>query len=322
MQGLARPLPKRFKLTSLPTPIEELDRLGERIGVRLYVKRDDLLSLGLGGNKVRKLEYLVGDAIEKGCKMLATSGAVHSNHARLTAAAAAKAGMKAFLALWGSGEEGEQGNLLLDDILGADIKIVEDREEAERLVEEVEGDCVYRIPPGGASVIGALGYLQAAVEIASQEDESGISFDYMVIPTGTGATLAGLLAGSVLMGGRWKLIGFDVGFEGGKVVEDVEGLARGVLDELGVCADIHGYRVLDASYGGYGVISRRVIDAILSAARTEGLILDPVYTGKALAGFEDAVASGDIEGGSSVLFVHTGGIPILFQYSKRVVKLK
>ena len=229
--------------------------------------------------------------------------------------------MKAFLALWGSRERERRGNLLLDDILGADVRIVGDREEAERLVEEFEGGCVYRIPPGGASVIGAIGYFQAAVEMASQEDEGDISFDYVVVPAGTGATLAGLLAGSVLMGNRWRLVGFDVGFEGGRIAENVDRLASGILDRFGISSSLHGYKVLDASYGGYGVISRRATDAILLAARTEGMIMDPVYTGKALAGLEDAVASGDVEKGSSVLFIHTGGIPILFQYSGRMLEV-
>jgi L-cysteate sulfo-lyase len=309
--GRARPTP----LGTWPTPVEPAPRLSSHLGLRpddLWVKRDDLTGLGGGGNKVRKLEHLCAEALGVGATMLVTSGAAQSNHARLTAAAAARLGLGCVLVLAGSPPDRATGNVALDGLFGAhilwvpdadDLELVERSEaEARRLTDQ--GHRVSLIPYGGSSVTGALGYVDCGRELLDQVP--GIR--HVVVAVGSAGTMAGLVATL----GAERVLGVDAGAlpdPGGRVEELVAGLAvRGV--------EIPGPKPLrlrrDQIGPGYGVVTPGAGDALRAAARCEGLVLDPVYTAKALSGLAASVADGDVVAGDRVVFVHTGGMPGLF----------
>ncbi len=220
----------RFRLINTISPLEKAVNLSRELGVDLYVKRDDLLELALGGNKIRKLEFIVGDALRKGCDTLITTGAVHSNHARLTAAAARKAGLDAYLVLTPPGSRDPKGNLLLDRLFGARMIYVDSREEAdeamERLARDLEGRGrkPYIVRRGGASPQGVMGYALAAYEILMQAYGQGFKPGYIVHATGTGATQAGLILGSRLAGLDAKIIGISVGSPADKIKKEIQNL--------------------------------------------------------------------------------------------------
>ncbi len=321
----------RYKLIRLPTPLEKASRLGKELGIELYVKRDDVMELALGGNKVRKLEYFLGDAITRGRDILITKGAYHSNHARLTAAAARKAGFDAILVLYPPGTKSLRGNLLLDKILGAEIVFAKDSEEADRIMEELseelrgKGRKPYIIPGGGASPLGVLGYINASLEILQQLMDQGVREpDYIVLATGTGATQAGLILGLKMLGAKTRVVGISVGRSAREEKERILSLVNDTIDFLGahnINVDMEDVVVFDNyTFGGYGAITREVIETIEYIARMEGLILDPVYTGKAMYGLLDLVSKSYIRKGDKVVFLHTGGIPILFQYDNIVAE--
>jgi D-cysteine desulfhydrase len=275
------------------TPVEPAPRLAERLGLRptdLWIKRDDWLGLGGGGNKLRKLEHLCGEAVAAGATTLVTSGAAQSNYARLTAAAARRLGLDVVLCLRsGSGS----GNLALDAVFGAEIVWDGD---PEAVAAERPGAAV--LPYGGSSMVGARGYVTCAEEILDQLP--GVR--HVVVGVGSGGTMAGLVAG---LGARWVL-----GVDTGAVPDPVERVA-GFVTELGASAD--GLRMrLDQVGPGYEQLTDAARRAIDDAGRLEGLILDPVYTAKALAGLAAAVADGHIRPGEKTVFVHTGGLPGLF----------
>jgi len=275
----------KFKLATFPTPLEETRALSKELGIKLYVKRDDVMELALGGNKVRKLEFLVGDALSKGCDTLVTRGAFHSNHARLTAAAARKAGLDAYLALAPPGEPELQGNLLLDTLLGAEVITAGSKGEAEALMHELaerlrrEGRKPYVIPGGGASPVGVLGYVAAALEILQQLKELGVKSDYIVHATGSGGTQAGLTLGLKLLGADdVEVVGISVGPSAREAREKVAELAGRTAELLGANTRIEpdDVTVIDRfTGGGYGVVGKEVIDVMKHVARREALVLDP-----------------------------------------------
>ncbi|PWV36349.1 MAG: 1-aminocyclopropane-1-carboxylate deaminase [Desulfurococcaceae archaeon] len=314
----------RFRLINTMSPLEKAVNLSRELGIDLYIKRDDLLELALGGNKVRKLEFILGDALRKGCDTLITTGAVHSNHARLTAAAARKAGLDAYLVLTPPGLRDPKGNLLLDRLFGAKVIYVDSREEAdeamERLAKDLEGRGrkPYIVRRGGASPQGVMGYALAAYEILMQAYGRGIKPNYIVHATGTGATQAGLILGSRLVGLDAKIIGISVGSPADKIRKEVHSLVLEGAKYAGIKGfdiDPEDIVVIDRyTYGGYGSITKEVVEAITHVARKEALLLDPVYTAKAMLGLMDLVDKGYIEKESKVIFIHTGGIPIIFQY--------
>ncbi len=302
-------------LGTWPTPLEAAPRLASHLGLRpgdLWVKRDDLTGLGAGGNKVRKLEHLCAEALRDGATVLVTSGAAQSNHARLTAAAAARLGLGCCLVLAGPPTTRATGNVALDRLLGADIVWVPDANDVE-LVERSEdvarrltdeGHRVSLIPYGGSSVTGALGYVDCAAELLQQMP----GLRHVVVAVGSGGTMAGLVAAL----GSDRVLGVDAGAladPGGRVRELVGGLA-----DAGIGPRRSGPLRLrrDQVGAGYGVLTPRAVDALRAAARCEGLVLDPVYTAKALSGLAAAVADGDVVAGEPVIFVHTGGLPGLF----------
>jgi L-cysteate sulfo-lyase len=321
----------RASLALLPTPIEPLLRLSAHLGgPRLHVKRDDLTGLGLGGNKLRKLEFLLGEAIAQGADSVLTVGALQSNHARQTAAACARLGLDCELILRRGSHASDaylnSGNMLLDRLFGARIHLLQAHESREvhmaARAEALrgEGRRPYCIPVGGSCGMGNLGYAVCAQEILSQSEELDVKFDAVVVATGSGGTQGGLVAGMRRLQGI-PVIGVAV--EGNR--REQEALAMGQASEtlrlLGMeAADLgNDVSVMDEFVGpGYARPSESMREAVSLAARFEGLVLDPVYTGKAFAGLIELASSGRYGKKQALLFVHTGGVPGLFGYPESV----
>jgi D-cysteine desulfhydrase family pyridoxal phosphate-dependent enzyme len=325
--GVVSPLDRRLPLVHLPTPLEPLDRLGAHLGMapgHLWVKRDDLTGLAGGGNKARKLEYLCADALAQGCDTLVTGGGAQSNHVRMTAAAANRLGLDCTVVLNGERPDPPSGNVVLDELLGPEMvwagKAGElDYYGVEAAIDDAcrrllaSGRRPYAMPIGGASAVGALGYVRAGEELRAQDPD----FDVVVVADGSGGTHAGLVAG---LGDHRAVYGVDVGAR--------PDLDRQVPAKAAEVARLAGFpgpigdpgpdglpaAVVDHDHFGdaYGAPTSETWEAIRLAARTEGLILDPVYTGKAMAGLVAAVGGGRIARDARVVFVHTGGLPALF----------
>ena len=321
----------RVPLARLPTPIEPLPRLTAHLGgPRLYVKRDDLTGLGLGGNKLRKLEFLLGEAQAQGADTVLTVGAQQSNHARLTAAACARLGLDCELVLRRSSQASDaylnSGNVLLDRLFGAKLHVLAAQESREaRMAARAEalrgeGKKPYCIPVGGSCGLGNLGYAVCAEEILSQSGELKVRFDTVVVATGSGGTQGGLVAGMRFLDGV-PVIGIAV--EGTR--QEQEALAaRQTIEALQLLEhDADGIEdavsVMDEFVGpGYARPTDAMREALSLAARFEGLVLDPVYTGKAFAGLIALARSGRYDKEQTLLFVHTGGTPGLFGYPESV----
>lgn len=309
---------ERLRFAHLPTPLEELPRLsGELGGPRLFVKRDDQTGLALGGNKTRKLEFLLAEALQQGADTLVTAGAAQSNHCRQTAAAAARCGLGCVLVLSGEQPADPDGNLLLDALCGASVVWVAERARREQVQLETcerlrtEGRRPYFVPYGGSSPTGVLGYAQAMAEVLAQ----GLDPDWMVFGTSSGGTQAGLLLGQRRTGYRGKVLGISIDESAAWLGERVSGLATEAAMKLGephrfTPADV----LVDDSYcrAGYGVMTELEREAIGLCARLEGLLLDPVYTGRAAGGLLDLIRRGFFAKTDAVLFWHTGGQPALF----------
>lgn len=320
----------RYRLFDAPTPLERLSRLSATLGgPEIWVKRDDAIPLAMGGNKVRKLEFIVADALAAGADTLITCGAVQSNHARLTAAAARRAGMACDLALIERVARQDtdyllSGNRLLLDLLGAvahhfPADADADLDGAMAVVADrvrVRGGMPYVVPEGGGSPVGGLGYAAAALEVVQQCHAVGVAFDHVVVGSGSGGTHAGLLAGLRALGAHTPVTGMCVRRDAAAQKLRIEGLVPRISALLGHAPPpVGAVRTDDAALGpGYGVLTDAVREAIRLAAETEGLLLDPVYTGKAMAGLVAMVRRGELGQGQRVLFVHTGGTPALFAY--------
>jgi len=319
----------RVKFANLPTPLEEMPRLSKLLGgPKLWVKRDDQTGLAIGGNKVRKAEFAMADAIKKGANVVITTGAVQSNHARTIAAAAAKLGLKAVLVLRGKEPEGYNGNLLLDYLMGAELRFFDvKREEIPKIMEEVareledEGQTPYIIPGGASYPIGAIGYVNAALELLNQANERGIKVDYIVHAAGSGGTQAGLVLGNKALNTGIKVLSISIGPPKERLIEAAVKIADGSakLLDIDVSVNLNDMTVNDEYVGGgYQVLSKEVVDTMKLVAKTEGILLDPVYTGKAMAGLIDLIKQGYFEKGESVVFFHTGGAPALFVYRNQL----
>ncbi|WP_375268038.1 D-cysteine desulfhydrase [Phenylobacterium sp.] len=322
----------RARFAHLPTPLEAAPRLGEALGgVNLFVKRDDCTGLAGGGNKTRKLEFLVGEALARGADTLVTQGAVQSNHVRQTAAAAARFGLACEVILetrTGSKAEdyNENGNVLLDRLLGAALRTVPGGsdmnaalEEAARAVRD-RGGKPYVIPGGGSNAIGALGYADCARELMVQADAMGLKIDQIVTATGSAGTQAGLVAGLAVVGADVPVLGIGVRAPRPTQEGNVFKLAQETAALLGHPDRVAREQVVaDCDYvgEGYGLVDQAVIEALKLAARTEGLLLDPVYSGKAMKGLIALAAQGRFEG-RTVVFLHTGGAQGLFGYQSEL----
>ncbi|MEM1761295.1 MAG: D-cysteine desulfhydrase family protein [Desulfurococcaceae archaeon] len=316
----------RFRLITLPTPLERASRLGEKLGIDLWIKRDDVMELALGGNKARKLEFIIGHVLSQGYDTVVTTGALHSNHVRLTMAAARKAGLGAYAVLYKHlpyVEPALQGNILLNSVFGGNVFYAESQsgvqELTERLVNDLKarGKRPYVIPAGGANEYGMLGYVLAPFEILEQAYMHGIKPHYIVHASGTTATQAGLVLGLRLAGAEdVRVLGISVGRSAKTMHERILELTASTARLLGVDIKVRDDDVVvyeDYTFGGYGVITKEVVETIKTVGLLEGLILDPVYTAKAMYGLIDLAEKGEIRG--TVMFLHTGGIPVLFQYA-------
>jgi 1-aminocyclopropane-1-carboxylate deaminase len=326
---------ERYPLTFGPTPIERLPRLSAHLGgrVEIYAKREDCNSgLAFGGNKIRKLEYIVPDAIASNADTLVTIGGVQSNHTRQVAAVAAKLGMKCRLVQesWVPFEDAvydRVGNILMSRVLGAEIELVNEgfdigiRESWERAIEDVKakGGKPYAIP-AGASVhkFGGLGFVGFAEEVRAQEAELGFRFDYIIVCTVTGSTHAGMLVGFAKDGRSRRVIGIDASGTLEQTRVQVLDIARNTADlvQLGrAITDDDLVLIPDYAYPAYGVPSAETNDAIRLAARTEGMMTDPVYEGKSMQGMIDLVRKDYFPAGSKILYAHLGGVPAINGYS-------
>jgi len=326
---------ERYPLTFGPTPIEKLGRLSEFLGgeVEIYAKREDCNSgLAFGGNKIRKLEYIVPDAIASNADTLVTIGGVQSNHTRQVAAVAAKLGMKCRLVQesWVPFEDAvydRVGNILMSRVMGAEIELVDEgfdigiRESWKRTLEDVKakGGKPYAIP-AGASVhkYGGLGFVGFAEEVRAQEAELGFKFDYVIVCTVTGSTHAGMLVGFAADGRARQVIGIDASGTPEKTKAQVLDIAQKTADLVALGQDITAGDVIlkeDFAYPAYGVPSAETNDAIRLCARLEGMMTDPVYEGKSMQGMIDLVRKGFFPSGSKVLYAHLGGVPAINAYS-------
>jgi len=307
----------RLRLAHLPTPIEVMPRLTARLGgPRLLVKRDDQTGLAFGGNKTRKLEFLLADAQANGAKTLITTGAVQSNHCRQTAAAAANYGLDCILVLAGEPSERESANFLLDQILGAEIVWGNWDTRHQDLQDAFDqawkaGRRPYLVPYGGSSPIGAAAYAYAIQEMLEQN----INPDWIIFASSSGGTQAGMVAGACLYDYSGRILGISVEDSEEVLKERVANLANGVIERLESTSTFEPEDVLvNADYvgPGYGVLTDRERQAISLFAKTEGLLLDPVYTGRAAAGLIDLIQRRFFGPDEVVLFWHTGGTPALF----------
>jgi L-cysteate sulfo-lyase len=321
----------RYQLAHLPTPLEPMERLSAALGgPRLWIKRDDQTGLATGGNKTRKLELLIADALAQDADVVLTVGAVQSNHCRQTAAAAVRAGLACVLVLRGHVPPREQwtGNLLLDNLLGARIWWAGDDDpldalEAAASAELAAGRTPYVITYGGSNAIGASAYALAFEELWAQIRSQGLALDRVVFASSSGGTQAGLVVGAAVCGYSGQVLGISVDKTGGHLRETVVELLVPTAEHLGLDLDLGptDVQINDEYLGaGYGVLTGAEREAIHLVARTEGILLDPVYTGKAMAGLMGMIRKKEIGAGERVLFWHTGGTPALFAYADSLLK--
>jgi len=312
---------KKVELGIFPTPLTKLNRLSKEYNCNIYIKRDDLCGVGVGGNKVRKLEFLLADALNKGCDTVVTMGGAQSNHAMLTAACARRLNLEPILFLKKRGVTTIDGNLLLNDILNTEVHLIDTdySSEVERkaldYIEELkkQGKKPYFIPIGGSNELGTLGYINCTFELYKQLDEIQIDIDHLVCASGSGGTQGGLLAGTKILNKDTKVTGIMVSPEK-NFPDTILNLAKGaisLLDDKGEVT-IEDVNLQNYIGPGYAVPSKEGVEATKILAKLEGIFLDPVYTGKAFGGMLDLIKRGYIKENQNIVFIHTGGIPGLF----------
>jgi L-cysteate sulfo-lyase len=319
----------RIRLGHLPTPLEPMPNLTATLGgPRLWIKRDDCTGLSTGGNKTRKLEFLLAEAVALRADTVITQGATQSNHARQTAAAAAKLGMKCFILLedrTGSKDPdyNHNGNVLLDRLHDATVERRAGGSDMQKEMEDLadrlrsDGRRPYVIPGGGSNPVGALGYANAAMELISQAATMGLKIDHLVHATGSAGTQAGLVAGLYAANSDIQLLGIGVRAPKEKQESMVYDLACKTIDHIGMRGELPRASVTancDYVGSGYGLPTPGMIEAVELLARTEGILLDPVYSGKGMAGLIDLVRKGHFKASDNVVFLHTGGAVALFGY--------
>lgn len=325
----------KIDLFTKPTPIEKLANISKKYSVDLFVKRDDVMELWFGGNKARKLEFIFGDVVSKKYNAVITRGSYFSNHVRLTTIVARKLGIEPYIVTYPPNPETEliyQGNVLINKIFGANIIETRDSIEAEKKMYELKNDLdrqgyrTYVIPVGGSMPLGVLGYIYAVYELMDQLRKISTKPQYIVHATGTGTTQAGLVLGLKLIGvnditvvginTEKPEISIDLKNKIMNLVEETQKLL-GVSDSLVSDSDIIVYD--DYVFGGYGLVTNELIEFIKTIARREGILLDPVYTGKAFYGLIDLIEKNEIKKNSTVVFIHTGGLPIIFQLLNKFI---
>lgn len=324
----------RVRLTELPTPLEEVDRLTKALGgPRLLMKRDDLTTLALGGNKVRKLEFALGDAQKQGADIIVTGGAIQSNHCRLTAAATAKVGLGCVLVLNGDEKTPPQGNLLLDRLFGAELRFVFPGTPADvdRMIPKVAEELraagrrpyTMHVVGGADTVFGVLGYVQAYVELAEQLKRAGTAASHICVCTGSGSTHAGLVLGAKLLGHSTRVLGISIRRSKAELEARVREAAEMGAKALGYSVSLseEDVCVYDDFVGpAYGALTPDLRNTIHLLARTSGILIDHVYAGKALAGLLGLISRGTLKEDDVVVFVHTGGVPALFAYPEQLLE--
>ena len=320
------PIPPRLSLAQTPTPIHKLQRLTDLLrGPEIWIKRDDLTGSTLSGNKVRKLEFVAADALRQGADVLVTCGGIQSNHARATAVVARRLGLHPHLVLRGESPEGVgDGNLFLDQVLGATITWVtpdQYRNEIDEIFEQIRrdyqkaGKTAYVIPEGASNELGAFGYLRATREIVEQTRLEGIRFTHIVTAVGSGGTLTGLLLGRRLYGLDSEVVGFNVCDDAEYFRRRIMGIVSRMTERyhLGLGVTEEDIQIIDGYVGrGYALSRPEELALIRDVARLEGVVLDPVYTGKAMYGLVDQILKGRFGADDRILFLHTGGIYGLF----------
>lgn len=318
----------RVRLGHLPTPLEPMPALSRALGgPQLFIKRDDCSGLATGGNKTRKLEFLMGEARAQGAEVVVTQGAVQTNHGRQTAAAAARLGMACEILLERRVREPEpgyevQGNVLLDRLFGATLSFHEPGDMNARALARTEelrsqGRKAYFIPGGGSNPVGALGYVDCALELLRQADDMGLRIDHLVHGTGSTGTQAGLVVGLEGAHTGIPVLGISVRQPKARQEDAVYALAQATAEYVGVRGGIERSRVValsDYVGDGYGVPTPGMVEAVALTARCEGILLDPVYSGKAMAGLIDLIRKGHFRRDENVVFLHTGGSTALFAY--------
>lgn len=323
--------PARLELALAPTPILKLDRLSRRLGVELHVKRDDLTGLLESGNKVRKLEFLVGEALQQGADTLVACGALQSNGCRAVAAVAARLGLRAVLLVRGEPPVAYDGNLLLGRLLGAEVRYCAEADfaRAEEIMETMateiraRGGRPYLIPESGANEVGALGYLECAVELSEQINHGAPRFDAVVISAFTGGSQAGLLLGKRLAGLPGEIVGVPIARPAERVREHVVHTMGAAIRRWGFSIDVpKTVHLLDGDPGGDGLDATDADLAVLvELAREEGVLLDPVYTARGFRRLVETLSRDPKALGQRVCFIHTGGLFSLFPYRERLSRL-
>lgn len=323
---------EKLTIANLPTKIEKLERLSAEFGTNLWLKRDDHTGSEISGNKVRKLEYVVKDAMDKGCNLLITCGGIQSNHCRATVAVATKYGMKSAVLLRISEQPPVKGNYFLDKLMGADVKFCTREEYSkqrgeimEAMAEEYrkQGYKPYVIPEGASNEIGTLGYYNCMNEIVKQEAELGVTFDTVVVATGSGGTAAGLYLANELHNYGKRVVSMAVCDDIEYFTNIIHNISTGALEYLPEHKDAQLERknieVIDKYVGlGYAISRPEELEFIKHVARTEAVILDPVYTGKAMYGvYNELKPGGALVGSKNILFIHTGGLFGLFPVSEQ-----
>jgi D-cysteine desulfhydrase len=316
---------ERVPLADLPTPLQEAPRLAGHLGLqRLLIKRDDATGLAMGGNKARKLEYDFAAILEEGCDVVVTVGGTQSNHAVLTAAAARRLGLDVKLVLGGPDFERRRGNMLLGALFGAEVRYLVDDDDNDSLAAAMDewvgelrgtGRRPYALPIGGSTAAGALGYVRAVRELASQLGEGPVQ---IVTAVGSCGTFAGLNLGARLFLPDARIVGISVSRTCGQIVARTTELVAESAGLLGIDplpAD-GALECYDGFHDRYGVATESGTEAILVCARLEGVLLDPVYTGKSMAGLFALARTGILDAGVPVVFLHTGGLPILFAFEE------
>ncbi len=321
----------RRRFAHLPTPLEPMDGLTQALGgPRLWIKRDDCTGLAGGGNKTRKLEFLIADAKLNGADTIVTQGATQSNHTRQTAAIAAIEGLECHILLenrTGSSdpEYVYNGNVLLDQLFGASLTLYPAGTDMDAQMADLagllkaEGKTPYIIPGGGSNPVGALGYVNAALELLTQANDQGLKIDRVVHATGSAGTQAGLVTGLVASGSNIPVLGIGVRAPAPKQHANVLKLAQATADLIGCAGAVAADDVqVNCNYvgDGYGIPTRQTLDALQLAAKCDGILLDPVYSGKAMAGLIDLAFNGELNGDDNVVFLHTGGSQALFGYRR------
>ncbi|MEP1444927.1 MAG: D-cysteine desulfhydrase family protein [Paraglaciecola sp.] len=320
---------KHFEKTSLgffPTPLVELSNLSHFLdGPQIFMKRDDLTGLALGGNKTRKLEYILADALQQGCDTIITAGAAQSNHCRQTAAAAAKLNLECHLLLGGEAPTETQGNLLLDQLFGSHIHWTGSNRKGQDIPRifsqlQAEGKKPYIVPYGGSNELGALSFIDAVAEL--QQQNTDVEFSHVIFASSSGGTHAGLILGKEIYKQTFDLIGINIDKEANSDLpfeQQIAQLVNTTAEKIGLDYQFQPHQlILNADYvgGGYGVIGQQEKEAISLTAKHEGILLDPVYTARAMSGLIDLVRSGKLTKNDKVLFWHTGGAPSLFAYAQ------